>query len=321
MFSDMSTTAFLIWLGIVALTMLGGGVACYLFRQRSQAMAGTPTSKIRSAKSGYVEFEGRVKAMSASALKGGLTGTPCVWYEYQVTKQMGGRGRDSHSQWVSVDHAKSEDVFWLVDESGRCLIDPQGAKIITAPEETDRWLGHTARPSRGPEKRGSRFGLFPGQSYSGFSFGKGLWFSTRKDYRYLERRIPDGASLYVLGRFKKMGNGADNKQASVRDLLRRWKTEQRDMLERFDADGDGNIDAHEWEAACKAAEREVGQQNPQPAQQEFNILGATGDRNRPFLISAISQDQLLDRYRLFGRLGMAAIALGCVMLGALIAGR
>ena len=321
MFSDMSTTGFSIWLAIATLAMLGGGSAAYLFRQRSKTMAQTPTSKIRSATSGYVEFEGRVRAMSASTLKAELTGTPCVWYEYQITKQMGGRGSNSHSQWVNVDHAQSEDVFWLVDESGQCLIDPQGARIITAPEETDRWLGDTQRPSRGPEKRGSRFGLFPGQSYTDFNFGNGLWFSTRKDYRYMERRIPDGASLYVLGHFKKMGNAADHREASVRDLLRRWKTAQRDMLERFDADGDGRIDAQEWEAARKAAEREVDQENPLPAKKQINILGATGDRNKPFLISAISQHQLLDRYRLFSRLGMIAMALSGLLLGALIAGR
>jgi hypothetical protein len=321
LFSGLSTTAFFIWLGIFIIVIAGGGFAFYLFRLRSKMMAETPTSRIRAVKSGYVEFEGRVRAMSASALKGVLTGTPCAWYEYEITQQMGGHGSNRHSQWVNVDKSNSDDVFWLVDETGQCLIDPQGAKVITAPEQTDRWLGRTARPNSGPEKRSSRFGLFPGQGFSSFNFSNGLWFSTRQNYRYLERRIPEGAPLYVIGQFKKMGNGAGDNNASVSELLRSWKSNQKEMLDRFDSDGDGRIDADEWEAARKTAESEVKQHDPQPAGKEISVLGASGDRSKPFLISAISQSELLGRYRLLGNVGIAAAITGTLMLGLLIAGR
>jgi len=70
-----------------------------------------------------------------------------------------------------------------------------------------------------------------------------LWFSTRQNYRYMERRIPEGAPLYVNGQFKKMGNGAGDNNASVSELLRSWKSNQKEMLDRFDSDGDGRIDA------------------------------------------------------------------------------
>jgi hypothetical protein len=137
----------------------------------------------------------------------------------------------------------------------------------------------------------------------------------------MERRIPEGASLYVIGRFKKMGNGAGDNNASITELLRNWKSNQKEMLDRFDSDGDGRIDVDEWEAARKAAEREVKQYNPQAAEKEVSVLGATGDRSKPFLISAIPQSELLGRYRLLGRIGIAASMTGTLMLGLLIAGR
>jgi hypothetical protein len=239
----------------------------------------------------------------------------------RLPSRWGGHGTNRHSQWVNVDKSKSDGVFWLVDETGQCLIDPQGANVITAPEQTDRWLGHTARPTSGPQKRGSRFGLFPGQSYSSFHFGNGLWFSTRRNYRYMERRIPEGASLYVIGQFKKMNNGAGNNNASVSELLRSWKSNQKEMLDRFDSDRDGRIDVDEWEAARKAAESEVTQHDPQPAGKEVSVLGATGDRSKPFLISAIPQSELLGRYRLLCRLGIATAVTGTLMVGLLIVGR
>jgi len=125
----------------------------------------------------------------------------------------------------------------------------------------------------------------------------------------------------VFGQFKKMGNGAGDNNGSVSELLRSWKSNQKEMLDRFDSDGDGRIDVDEWEAARQAAESEAKLLEPQAAGKEVSVLGATGDRTKPFLISAIPQSELLGRYRLLGRIGVAAALTGTLMLGLLIAGR
>jgi hypothetical protein len=316
-----STNAFLVWTAILVAIAVAGGIAAYVFHRRARAMTATPTSKIGSAAAGCVEFEGRAKPVSEAGLKSPLTGTPCVWYEYEITRQMGGHGRDSHSRWVKVDGGRSEEPFVLADETGECLVDPEGAKVITASLETDRWVGRSERPTGGPEKRGSRFGLFPGQSYGEFGFGNGLWFSTRKDYRYTERRIRPGAHLYVLGRLEKERSDSGSGEASANELLRTWKQDRADLLNRFDADGDGQIDGFEWETARREAESQAARnRTPASSGEPIGVLGAPRDRSHPFLISAIPQRELLARYRLLTRIGLAVAIVAIVGMGVLIAG-
>jgi hypothetical protein len=315
---DTSTTAFLVWNGILGCVTIAGGAAAVVCHRRTQAMTATPTSTIGRAGGGYVEVEGRAKSVAEAGLKSPLTGIPCVWYEYEITKQMGGHGSDTHSRWVTVERGRSEDVFVLRDETGECLVDPQGAKVISAPADTDRWIGHDARPTRGPEKRGPRGGLFPGQSYSTFRFGRGLWFSTRKDYRYTERRIRPGAPLYVLGSLEGQRSGSGAPSVSTKELLRVWKQDQRELLKRFDADG--RIDANEWEAARLEAEAQVTREQAQDCgARALAVLGAPRDRGRPFLISAIPQQALIARYRLYTGIGLAVAVLAGLGMGTLIA--
>lgn len=307
---------------IFLVVAIGGGVLAYLFHTRSRAMSITPTLKIDSANSGYVEFEGRAQPVSDSGTQSPLTNTPCLWFEYEITKQMSGRGSNSQGQWVNVDKSRSDAEFYLTDGTGKCIIDPKGAKVITSPMHTDRWLGHTARPTTMPEKRGSRFGLFPGQRFSSFDFGNGLWFSTRKDYRYTERHIPTNAPLYVIGQFSILDGGQNGTEMLVGALLREWKNDQKNLLSRFDADGDGQISIEEWEAARQAAEKEVARDSGMMGNNNsVSVLGATGDRNKPFIISAIPQAKLLSHYRLLTKVSAAASVFGSLMVLNFIAGR
>jgi hypothetical protein len=315
---DTSSIALLVWNGILAVIAIASGVWAYVCRRRVGAMTATRTSRIGSARGGYVEFEGRAQAASEAELKGPLTGTPCVWYEYEITKQMGGRSGNDHSRWVTVDRGRSEDAFVLKDATGECLVDPEGARVITAAVDTDRWIGRSEWPARGPGKRGSRGGLFPGQGYSAFRFGGGLWFSTRKDYRYTERRIRPGAALYVLGNLGADGSGSGSAGASAAERLRAWKRDREGLLERFDADGDGQIDANEWDAARREAAAQERAQHS--GAREIALLGAPRDRSKPFLVSAIPQRALIARYRLCAWIGLAAAAAAVVGMGALIAG-
>jgi hypothetical protein len=318
---DTSGIALLVWNGILAIVAIAGGVGAYVCQRRVRAMAATRTSRIGNARGGYVEFEGHSKDTSESGIKGPLTGTPCVWYEYEITKQVGGHRRDSHSRWVTVDRGRSEDLFVLRDATGECLVDPDGAKVITAPADTDRWIGRSDWPTRGPAKRGSRGGLFPGQGFSTFSFGQGMWFSTRKNFRYAERRIPPDAPLYALGHLDQCGAGAGSAGESVAERLRAWKRDHAGLLRRFDADGDGQIDANEWDAARREATAQVAQERAQTSgAQDIAVLGAPRDRSQPFLISAIPQRALIARYRLYTGIGLIAAVAAGIGMGVLIAG-
>jgi hypothetical protein len=311
----------LVWLGILASVATAGGVGAHVCRRRVRAMAATRTSRIGNTRGGYGEFEGRAKNASESELKGPLTGTPCVWYEYEITKQMGGHGRNTHSRWVTVERGRSDDLFALCDATGECLVDPNGAKVITTPAGTDRWIGRSEWPTRGPAKRGSRGGLFPGQGFSTFRFGQGMWFSTRKNFRYAERRIPLEAPLYALGHLEKCGGGAGSAGESVAERLRAWKRDRAGLLGRFDADGDGQIDANEWDAARREAAAQAAQERAQAAgAQDVAVLGAPRDRSQPFLLSAIPQRALIARYRLYTGIGLIAAVAAGIGMGVLLAG-
>lgn len=66
---------------------------------------------------------------------------------------------------------------WMrFDNTGQCIINPQGDKVITVAAHTDRWPGHTTHPNNGRERRGSRFGLIPGKGYKSFSFSRAFVF-------------------------------------------------------------------------------------------------------------------------------------------------
>src|SRR3546814_16607423 len=83
------------------------------------------------------------------------------------------------------------------------------------------------------------------------------------EYRYTEEQICIGEPLYALGMFRSQTAVLSEDEAGdVRDLLRDWKRHHRELLRRFDRNGDGEIDVQEWDtaraAAIRSEERRVG---------------------------------------------------------------
>src|SRR3546814_14184480 len=78
------------------------------------------------------------------------------------------------------------------------------------------------------------------------------------EYRYTEEQICIGDPLYALGMFRSQTAVLSEDEAGdVRDLLRDWKRHHRELLRRFDRNGDGEIDVQEWDTARAAAIAEV----------------------------------------------------------------
>jgi hypothetical protein len=124
----------------------------------------------------------------------------------------------------------------------------------------------------------------------------------------------------VLGSLDRQGSGSGNPGASTSEVLRAWKQDPSDLLHRFDADGDGQIDENEWEAARREAQVQVTRERAEASgAQALDLVGAPRERGRPFLISAIPQRALVARYRLYTGIGLAAAALAGIGMGALIA--
>ena len=109
--------------------------------------------------------------------------------------------------------------------------------------------------------------------------------------------------------------------STASERLRAWKRDREALLDRFDADGDGQIDANEWEAARREAAAQAAQERARTeGVRDIAVLGAPRDRSRPFLISAIPQRTLIARYRLYTGIGLTAVVAALVGMGVLIAG-
>jgi hypothetical protein len=277
----------------LAMALLGMGSAACLFLgvrglQRGRLISDLPTSKARSAAQGYVELEGRAKTMQGEPIYAPLSGVPCAWYSFKVEQ----RGKDADgrsSGWQTIEKGVSEGIFHLRDDTGLCIVDPEGAEV--SPSVRLCWRGQTPRPGYAPRDTGFWSRLL--------SFGP---------YRYTECRIHDNDRLYALGQLVGVaGRDAISLDEETRDLLGAWKRDRTGLIKRFDLNGDGRIDLHEWGLARDAAEREVVAtiRQRQQEQPDFNLLKKPG-HGRPFILSCIPQDEIIARCRRTALAGMAA---------------
>lgn len=273
------------WFLTVLALVLGAAAlwGAFTFLRRKRVIEDTPTALIRSAPQGYVELQGMAELMDGDPIHAPLSMRPSVWYHYQVEHRENRYtdGRRS-SRWVTVDKGRSDELFYLVDTSGRCAIDPEGAAVT--PTHRNVWYGTSRVPGRYHESDGTWWARGLGQM--------------GKPYRYVERRIEPGEAIYAVGHFTTHGqtNPGFDREAALGERLREWKQDRETMLKRFDENGDGEIDMQEWEAARAAAAREVDDERervggPPPV----DVLGRTGNRRRPFVIAAGTEDEIVRR--------------------------
>ncbi|WP_434110219.1 GIDE domain-containing protein [Methylocaldum sp. GT1TLB] len=270
------------WLatGLVALTGAALFFLAFRWLHRARLIADTPTAKVRSAAQGYVELDGRAQLMDGEPIHAPLSGARCVWYSYKVEKQVTDY-EDGHrtTRWQTIESGVSEAIFHLEDDTGRCIVDPEGAEVT--PSIRLKWRGQLARPGYPPLQTGFWDSLF-----------------SSGPYRYTEYRIEANDPLYAIGQFVSLGSSEGTSfHNEVGDLLIRWKRNRSELLKRFDKNGDGEIDAEEWEIARQHAEREVmASWRKRTKQTEFHLMKKPG-YGRPYLLSVVPQGTLTKRYR------------------------
>jgi hypothetical protein len=276
--------------------------------RRTRHIEDVPTARVRSAPQGYVELIGTAKMLDGDPVVAPLSRVPCCWYRFRVERRS---GRD----WRAVDSGSSEAIFALRDDSGECVIDPEGAEVTTRHrriwfDDGHGWGGHGVHmrlPSLG--KTADTVVHLSERLFGGLA-GSG-------EYRYSEAVILDGDPLYAIGRFHTLGAGdhAGDLNDLTGAILREWKRRPDTLRERFDLDRDGLIDGEEWERARAAAAREASRQHAESIRREpLHTLSRPGD-GRYFLLSNMEEFDLLRRYRLRMRLGFGAF----MLLGAAVA--
>lgn len=253
---------------------------------RSRMIASIPRSLLRSAAQGYVELHGEARLLPGEPILAPLSRKTCVWYSFSVEK----KSRDSkgNTRWSTVDSGRSDDHFELRDDTGHCLVDPQGAEVLT--DRKDRWYGETAMPTHGPDAKRS-------------------WFASDA-YRYNEQRIEEQDPLFVWGNFQTRSLRSGINQ-QITELLRTWKADRATLIERFDVNRDGEIDASEWESARQAAADAATAQAFAPAgPSTMNLVNRPTEADRPYILSTQSESELLRGYRGQLWLGIALFLLG-----------
>jgi hypothetical protein len=114
----------------IILAVVGAVAGMYLFYrgfrllQRKRLILNTPASKIRSASMGLVEINGL--AVGPYTMLAPITGVPCYYFR-TTAWQWQQRGRSS--EWVKVADESLHVPFFLDDNTGRVLVDPQGAEM------------------------------------------------------------------------------------------------------------------------------------------------------------------------------------------------
>jgi len=114
----------------IAIAILGVFVGLYLFYrgfrllQRKRLILNTPASKIRSAAMGLVEVNGL--AAGPYSMLAPVTGVPCYYFH---TTAWQWQRRGNKSEWVKVADESLHIPFFLDDNTGRVLVDPQGAEM------------------------------------------------------------------------------------------------------------------------------------------------------------------------------------------------
>jgi len=215
-----------------------------------------PTSRVASAAQGYVELFGRAKRLPGEPLASKLSRTPCCWYSFEIEE------KGSDNKWNTVDSGSSVEHFLLVDDTGQCVISPEGAEVLTHDHKS--W------------EEGS--------------------------YRYNEWLLPEATPLYAIGEFSTATTaaaGAGEERADLGQLLAQWKASQQQLHQRFDLDRDGRISLKEWELARLQARREVRARHAEArshAVEGVHILRKPGD-GRLFLLANELPDRIGSRYR------------------------
>jgi hypothetical protein len=257
--------------GVVATVLCWLAFACLRLKR---FVENTPTSRIRSLAMGLVEVRGR--AIRRYALVAPMTQGACVWYRLRKYR------RDSNNRWQMTSESNSAHVpFVLDDGSGRVVVDPGGATVKARTQET---------------------------GYSGESTLIGAAVEGGPDEKWVEELICEGTTLYVLGYARPARGVGPGLRGRTIEVLRRLKLDPR-ALHRYDTNGDGRLDADEWQAARDDAERLAAtEQLAETTRTTDHVLVGKPPRGLPFLIAeGQTGPELAGRY---GWIGAVLLVLG-----------
>ena len=298
----------LVFLGIAGLIGLFVGFSSL---RRYRLIEDVPTARVRSAPQGYVELHGRAEAMPGEPIVAPLTQTQCCWFSYRVERRV-------DKGWRTTQSGTSDGLFLLRDDTGECVIDPEGAEVDSSRSRT--WYGSDNSLNLAGMQRLER------------EFGVGLKVATqvmnRSDTlldgnsRFTERLILDGDPLYAIGEFHSLDDSdfSDSERLRMVEILREWKARPETLRERFDRNRDGVIDQHEWETARGAAGARA-REELSAARRHTHVHMLRKPQDRLYLIANRDEPGLIRRLHWRARIGLGVFGVVLVIEALALAGR
>lgn len=230
-----------------------------------------PGSSIRSAAQGYVELAGTGELMPGEPILTPHSKRPCLYYQFYSY---------ATGEFNSTENEISNNLFFINDDTGRCIVDPEGAACIGLVKKKDV---HCYRDGT--------------------------------KHVNVEAFIPVGAYLYVLGQFiTDEDRSYINIEQQADDLLLSWKSDYKQMLERFDKNEDGELDLIEWEQARQAAMKQVIKENISGHEvPNYPCIRSARHKKKPFIISTIPQEKLVKVYRIKSLISLFGFFVSCIL--------
>lgn len=158
--------------------------------KRKRLIEDIPTSKIRSIAMGLVEVKGKALQAKKEIKQSPLSGKKCIYYRYLVEKLV---SSGKSSRWVRVKQGRSDEPFFVEDETGKVMVDPKNAEVHVPMSYHSR-----SKWGRDPEPAVKRFLQKENIRFEGRLFGANYTM------RYREWLIAPKMQLYI------MGTAADN---------------------------------------------------------------------------------------------------------------
>ncbi|MBU0530194.1 MAG: GIDE domain-containing protein [Candidatus Aenigmatarchaeota archaeon] len=165
----------------IGISMFVGGLLLF---KRKRLIENIPTSKVRSIAMGLVEIFGKVMPTEGVLLKSPFSNKDCLYYKYQIQEY---RSSGKSGRWVTIKHDEKRLRFYLKDDTGKVLVDSEGAKVdIKRDFAYDTALG---------QKIPDNITRFLDKSKIRY---KGV-FGFKKSMRFRESFIEPLDKLYILG--------------------------------------------------------------------------------------------------------------------------
>ncbi|MDX1454554.1 MAG: hypothetical protein R3217_03775 [Gammaproteobacteria bacterium] len=312
----------LIWLAGVAVALRG----IYLAReywQTSRLVEDLPPSRTRSAAQGYVQLVGVIQD-DGNLVTSPLNGDKVAWWSFTEQELLQGSGRNMPVGVMIAYLAamfffprarifsskQSNSPFVVKDDTGMCAVYPEDARVIAADKRTgEGWSSPEIKPedrvlqgekAQVTRRRGSRRS----------------WDDGRK--RIVEYRLSPGERIYAIGRFESFNYQVEVNElhAESIDVLAEMQQDKASILERFDSNQDGKLDAAEWARLRRAANVEASMRLRGRVRRETRHRIRKPDADNRFVIISLDDPALgpaLRRRAMLWLLAFFSLGTACLL--------